>query len=87
MIQGDYTIRGYLSQSKIGKEVTKVWGFVALVYHGFGTIKRTVWRWGFQDEQALPPEAWCQRCGREVYRLGEALCQKCREEGELEMES
>ena len=52
-------------------------------YQQFGTIKRTVSRptyqgplWG--DIQGLPPRAWCDRCGAEVYRAGEGLCRRCK---------
>ncbi len=33
--------------------------------------------WGRVDVQALPPYAWCSRCGREVYRAGMELCGEC----------
>lgn len=33
--------------------------------------------WGRVDAQALPPYAWCSRCGREVYRAGMELCGEC----------
>ena len=30
-----------------------------------------------QDVQALPPFSWCERCGKEVYRKQQVLCDKC----------
>ena len=34
---------------------------------------------GLHDRQAGAPAGWCGRCGAEVYRWGEALCDRCRE--------
>lgn len=44
-----------------------------------GTIPPVLVRrpWGLVDTQALPPWAWCEKCGREVYRRGEVLCEAC----------
>lgn len=36
---------------------------------------------GRVDIQALPPTAWCRRCGREVYGLGKDLCGECEDYG------
>lgn len=53
-------------------------------YYGFGTIKRTVSRPVYRgplrgDIQTLPPRSWCENCGAEVYREGERLCRRCKE--------
>lgn len=44
-----------------------------------GTIPPVLLRrpWGLVDIQSLPPWAWCEKCGREVYRVGESLCETC----------
>lgn len=34
--------------------------------------------WGRRDRQALPPLAWCHRCGGEVYAANRRLCDLCR---------
>lgn len=53
------------------------------MYKGNGVILRTVppvllrRPWGLVDTQALPPWVWCEKCGREVYRIGEVLCETC----------
>ena len=50
------------------------------VYVRIGTIKRTVLLrrpWWPVDEQALPPFAWCDQCGAEVYAAGQRRCRKC----------
>lgn len=36
---------------------------------------------GRMDIQALPPYAWCQRCGGEVYEPGKDLCGGCERDG------
>lgn len=34
------------------------------------------------DLQNRAPGGWCPRCGREIYRAGENLCEVCLEEQE-----
>ena len=42
------------------------------------TTYRTVLRpLGLRDPQQAQPEAWCQRCGAEVYRPDTLLCRRC----------
>lgn len=32
------------------------------------------------DIQAMPPVDWCEKCGREIYAEGHALCPDCEAE-------
>lgn len=56
------------------------------MYRKIGVINSTVFRpvleeecFVLTDRQALPPYSWCCRCGGEVYRRGESLCNQCKE--------
>ena len=56
------------------------WGVVWIEYRDYGTKKRTLLRPVVtvgRDLQSLPPWGWCERCGKEVYRKQEVLCDKC----------
>lgn len=37
-----------------------------------------------RDSQLDPPIGWCARCGGELYRGEEEICEKCKEELEDE---
>ena len=43
--------------------------------------------WWPTDLQALPPRGWCPRCGAEIYAPTAKTCPRCKDSGQLTVDS
>lgn len=50
--------------------------------------RRPVWvgLWPQPDPQGAIPAGWCESCGREVFCLGERMCDRCSRKEQKEYE-